>query len=164
MVNNCQRFSGLIADGDFLMMRSTHGLATLAIHWSFSKSPGHHPMELRNYVRTCKRVMDKAISAMRAMALTWDKEFALEWGESDELIKKLVNEKNNGIEKFTKQGYPRKKLPVIRGLHKRLPQRRCSIRPIGGRIGNPGIFIPQGAVIMGIRHRHAQMGKKRDGL
>ena len=108
MVNNFQRFSGLIADGDFLMMSSTHGLATLAIHWSFSKSPGHHPMELRNYVRTCKRVMDKAISAMRAMALTWDKEFALEWGESDELTKNSSTRRTMASRNSQNKGTPEK--------------------------------------------------------
>lgn len=108
MVKNYQRFSELIADGDFLMMGRTHGLVALAIYWSFSKSPGYYPMELRNYVRTYDRVMNKAVPIMHAMAKAWGKEFALEWGENDEFTKVFTNEKYKGIEKLTQQEYPEK--------------------------------------------------------
>ena len=108
MLKNYQRFSELIADGDFLLMGRTLGLVALAIDWYFSKSYDHYPMELRNYARTNNRVMDKAVPIMYGMAKIWGKEFALEWGKKDVFLKKHIKWESICIEKRTRREYPEK--------------------------------------------------------
>ncbi len=104
MVENYSRFTELLTDGGYFMMGRTHGLAAFAIYLSFSKTHGLYPMELRSYLKNNKRVMEKAIPIMRAMAKEWGEKYDLDWGDGE----RLANRLNNDIDKFTQQKYPEK--------------------------------------------------------
>ena len=102
MVKNYSRFTELLIDGGYFMMGRTHGLIAFAIYLSFSKKHGLYPMKLRSSLKNDKRIMEKAIPIMRAMAKEWGIEYGLEWGD------RITNEKEKDISNFTQQEYPEK--------------------------------------------------------
>ena len=102
MVRNYLRFTELLIDGNYFMIGRTHGLTAFAIYLSFSKKHGLYPMKLRYYLKKDKRIMEKAIPIMHAMAKEWGTEYGLEWGDS------ITIDKEKDISDFMQQEYPEK--------------------------------------------------------
>ena len=68
------------------MMGRSHGFTAFIIYLSFFNPPATYPMELCNYLKNNKNIMDKAVPIMRAMARQWGTEYNLDWGDGKSIV------------------------------------------------------------------------------